>query len=339
MAHRLLCVAWLLIGYATTVASAQDGILAVGDVAPDFHLPKHDQQADESVNLYDYEGSVVLLDFFAYWCGHCQVAASELHPEIAEYYAEAGGNPSGVPVHLVPISVDNRNAPAVSQFAEAYGLEFVLDDTFGDVFWLYSEGLIPHLAIINGVAGANYERWEILYTDSGYGSGGFRSLRSIIDSVVPELPAFDFNADGDVDLTDIDLLIGKIIVGSDEQVFDVNADGMVDEGDLRALVTDSEKMNTYLGDANLDLQFDSNDMVQVFTAGKYEREDSAGWAEGDWNGDGLFNSSDMMAAFVGGGYEQGHRTDAVMVPEPGGWLLFVLGAIPLLLDRLTRCLV
>jgi peroxiredoxin len=325
MTHRLLAVSWILLWLATTVTSVQAGVLKVGDLAPDFSLPVHGAQPSENVNLYDYEGNVVLLDFFAHWCPHCQVAAAELHPEIAEYYEQAGGNPSGVPVQLIPISVDNRNPTAVSEFAQAYGLELVLEDSQGQAFSLHGDGFIPHLTVINGAAGANYEPWEILFTDSGYGRGQFRQLRSIIDSVVvsPSLE-FDFDADGDVDATDIDLLIGQIIVGSDPEMFDVNGDRAVDQGDLLALVKDPDKLNTYLGDANLDLEFNSGDMVQVFTAGKYETREAAGWAHGDWNADGLFNSSDMVTAFANGGYEQGPRADVAAVPEPGGWLLLIL---------------
>ena len=330
MTHRLLGVAWILVWFATAVTPVRGGVLTVGDLVPDFSLPIHGGQPNESVNLYDYEGSVVLLDFFAYWCPHCQVAASELHPEIAEYYVQAGGNPSGVPVQLIPISIDNRNPAAVSEFAQYFGLEFILDDTQGQVFSLHGEGYIPHLTIINGAAGANYQLWEILYTDSGYGSGQFQALRSIIDSVtVPELQPFDFNADGAVNVTDIDMLIGEIIVGTDRELFDVNGDGVVSQGDLLALVTDPEKLHTYLGDANLDGEFTSTDMVQVFAAGKYETGAAAGWAQGDWNADGIFDSSDMVTAFVDGGYEKGPRADATAVPEPGGWLLWVLGAVSL----------
>ena len=57
------------------------------------------------------------------------------------------------------------------------------------------------------------------------------------------------------------------------------------------------------------------------------------WSEGDWNGDGIFDSSDMVTAFADGGYEQGPRTDAVAVPEPGGWVLLMLGIVPLLTIR------
>ena len=94
--------------------------------------------------------------------------------------------------------------------------------------------------------------------------------------------------------------------------------------------------NTWIGDANLDGEFNSGDMVQVFVKGKYETGEDAGWEEGDWNGNLKFDSGDMVAAFVRGGYEKGLRTDAVAVPEPSGWWLIVMGLLPWLFGRRTR---
>ncbi len=50
-------------------------LLPVGAPAPDFTLstPK-----GETVRLSDYRGRVVLLDFFATWCPHCQAEAQHL---------------------------------------------------------------------------------------------------------------------------------------------------------------------------------------------------------------------------------------------------------------------
>ena len=85
----------------------------------------------------------------------------------------------------------------------------------------------------------------------------------------------------------------------------------------------SELLNTYLGDANLDSEFNSTDMVVVFQAGKYESGESATWSEGDWTGDGRFGSGDLVAAFQNGGYEQGPR--AAVVPEPTSAILLACG--------------
>ena len=83
--------------------------------------------------------------------------------------------------------------------------------------------------------------------------------------------------------------------------------------------------NTYFGDANLDLVFDTSDFVSVFLVGKYETEQAATWAEGDWDGDGVFSSGDFVSAFMGGGYEVGTRPGTSAVPEPTGGLLLAMG--------------
>ena len=58
------------------------------------------------------------------------------------------------------------------------------------------------------------------------------------------------------------------------------------------------------GDANHDGLFNSNDLILVFQAGKYEDliPDNATWEEGDWNGDGEFDSLDLILAFQSGTY-------------------------------------
>ena len=68
--------------------------------------------------------------------------------------------------------------------------------------------------------------------------------------------------------------------------FDLNSGDVVDFEDRKLWVEDSAFKNTWIGDANLDLEFNSCDMVQVFAAGKYEKPgETATWEEGDWNGE------------------------------------------------------
>jgi hypothetical protein len=91
-------------------------------------------------------------------------------------------------------------------------------------------------------------------------------------------------------------------------------DQRVDDADRTIWVT--ELTRTYFGDANLDGQFNSADLVTVFVTGKYESGGSADWRDGDWNGDGQFNSLDYVVAFTDGGYEIGPRPAVSVVPEP-----------------------
>lgn len=68
-----------------------------------------------------------------------------------------------------------------------------------------------------------------------------------------------------------------------------------------------EKRRTYFGDANLDGEFNSSDLTEIFRTGLYEDAiaRNASWGTGDWNGDSDFTSGDLIAAFADGGYEQG----------------------------------
>ncbi len=79
-------------------------------------------------------------------------------------------------------------------------------------------------------------------------------------------------------------------------------------------IFDITGVETWIGDSNLDGEFNSTDFVAVFKAGLYE-SDSGGatWMTGDWDGDGRFDSSDFVLAFSDGGYEQGPIS---VVPEP-----------------------
>ena len=100
---------------------------------------------------------------------------------------------------------------------------------------------------------------------------------------------------------DLDLLGYALRTGPEPQ-FDLNADGQLNDLDWRTMVYDV--LTTSFGDANLDGQFDSSDLVLVFQVGEYEDSlaTNSTWAGGDWNGDGEFSSADIIFAFQTGGY-------------------------------------
>jgi hypothetical protein len=137
----------------------------------------------------------------------------------------------------------------------------------------------------------------------------------------------DYNANGVLDAADLDLQAAAMMGGANPAEFDLNGDSLVDINDREQWV--NVLRNTFMGDANLDGEFNSSDFVTVFVAGKYETGAAALWAEGDWNGDGVFNSSDFVIAFVGGGYENGPRAGVSAVPEPGSVTLALMGLLGL----------
>lgn len=58
------------------------------------------------------------------------------------------------------------------------------------------------------------------------------------------------------------------------------------------------------GDVNLDGEFGTADLVQIFARGEYEDdiEGNSTWADGDWNGDGEFDSQDLVIALQARGW-------------------------------------
>jgi hypothetical protein len=145
--------------------------------------------------------------------------------------------------------------------------------------------------------------------------------------LVPTSTPGDFDNNGQLNVEDVNLLTQQIATGGGDLAFDLNADNAVTVDDLTVWVKDLK--NTWIGDANLDQQFNTADLVAVLSGGEYE-DSTAGnsvWSTGDWNADGEFNSSDLVAALADGGYEAGPRAAAQAVPEPNG-LLITLLALP-----------
>ncbi len=171
-----------------------------------------------------------------------------------------------------------------------------------------------------------------IYPTEGTGQWFFESIEGFEEEAVDLELVFDvggirgdFNSDGKLDAADVNSLVEQIN-GAKDASFDVSGDGAVDVADLNVWIKDIQ--GTWIGDANLDGEFNSTDFVVVFGAGEYE-DATAGnstWEEGDWNGDGDFNSSDFVAAFSDGGYEKG---PVVAVPEPQAPTLLVAGMIAL----------
>jgi uncharacterized protein YjbI with pentapeptide repeats len=130
---------------------------------------------------------------------------------------------------------------------------------------------------------------------------------------------------------DVDYLSRRIRTGfmswQPVEMFDLNADSVVDHDDISVWVKDIK--HTYFGDANLDGEFNSNDLVAVFVHGEYEDQVSvnSSWATGDWNADGEFDSSDLVRAFQDGGFEQGPRVAVNAVPEPTSVVLLAVSLL------------
>jgi hypothetical protein len=146
----------------------------------------------------------------------------------------------------------------------------------------------------------------------------------------PTVPG-DFDGDQLLTAADIDQLTAEVRLGTNNAAFDLTNDALVNDADRTQWV--SVLKNTYFGDANLDLEFNSADLVDVLASGTYEADVDANWATGDFNGDARTNSSDLVVALADGGYEAGPRAAVQAVPEPSAMVLLATG---LLLVRIRR---
>ncbi len=114
----------VLVGFITILAAR--GALAVGgirpgDPAPSLRLPAEDGKL---VSLADYKGRVVLIDFWASWCGPCRLA----FPAINDLYAELHGRG----FEAVGINLDEKRQDANQFLADRPHTLTVLFDPKGD---------------------------------------------------------------------------------------------------------------------------------------------------------------------------------------------------------------
>jgi hypothetical protein len=82
-------------------------------------------------------------------------------------------------------------------------------------------------------------------------------------------------------------------------------DNLVNAVDINQWVKDL--FVSWVGDADLNGEFNSSDLVTVLASGTYETDLDSVWSTGDFNGDGRTTSGDLVAALADGGYEAGPR--------------------------------
>ncbi|MCH6255503.1 immunoglobulin domain-containing protein [Puniceicoccaceae bacterium K14] len=156
----------------------------VGDIVEDFTLI--DRETGQEVSLYDLEGQVIFLEWFAWWCPFCSAAAHQIEPGIVEYYANLEGNPNGVPFKHVGLNLQGLQEADTQDFIDSFNFETVWNDFDRSASSLFQSGGQPIFAIINGVANSpSHEQWELIFTRLGFNDleGPIAAFRAAIDAV------------------------------------------------------------------------------------------------------------------------------------------------------------
>ena len=132
--------------------------------APEFTLPQLDGKA---VRLSDYRDHVVIMEFWATWCGSCRQSTPSLDVIYRRY------RDRGVTVLLI-----NEGEPAarVRAWVERRFAAPILLDEEGRVAKLYRLSGLPRLLII--------DHGRMLYDRSGYHGGLEQNLSLILDDLL-----------------------------------------------------------------------------------------------------------------------------------------------------------
>ncbi|MCA9172274.1 MAG: hypothetical protein KDB23_31630 [Planctomycetales bacterium] len=170
----------------------------------------------------------------------------------------------------------------------------------------------------NGIEGDHWQRLE----NGSWKEGSSLSL-SLRVIATPKVVG-DFDGNEVLDVGDIDKLSEAVRLVSRNTIFDLNGDGVTGTVDRVHWVRDLR--NTYFGDADLNGEFNSADLINVFRVGEYQDTltGNSTWSTGDWDGDGEFTTTDIVVAFQDGGYAQGPREAFISVPEPNGTFGLIL---------------
>ena len=126
LSRRLFCsLPALTIAPAFAITVKKD---AQRKKAPEFELTDKD---DKTVRLSDYAGKVVLVDFWATWCGPCKESMPWFN-EFAEKYGPEG-------FALLGISMDGDGWPVVKPFIEKMQVKYPILLGTKRVAYLYGD--------------------------------------------------------------------------------------------------------------------------------------------------------------------------------------------------------
>lgn len=123
------------------LSPARAGVSAALEVAPDFTLPVvANGETGARMQLADLRDKVVILDFWATWCGPCRMQAPILD-RVARRHAD----------DVIVLGINVGESPGVAQrYAQQEGLSYpILADVNGEAQDLYEANTLPTVVVID----------------------------------------------------------------------------------------------------------------------------------------------------------------------------------------------
>ena len=171
MVNRI--IAGMLLVFLTGIAALAQNepktsqtLVSLGMKVPGF---KYEASKGKSASINDLKGKLVLINFFATWCGPCKVELPKIQAEI---WNKHHANPKFVMLTFGR----EHNWSEVYKFKQDNGFQFAFypDPTRG-VYGKFATQLIPRSFLID-------EDGKIIYMSEGFDENHFNELVKLIDS-------------------------------------------------------------------------------------------------------------------------------------------------------------
>lgn len=164
---KKLLLSLFVVAIAIATAAAQDdstAVTKVGDKAPTFSCTTVD---GKTFDLSKLNGNIVMINFFATWCGPCQAELPVLQKNIWDKYKD---NPS---FRLIILGREHSEKE-VSDFvkAKSFTMPFA-PDPGRNIYKLYATQFIPRNVIVG-------KDGRILFQSMGYTEAEFKKIEELL---------------------------------------------------------------------------------------------------------------------------------------------------------------
>lgn len=139
-------------------------LIRVGQPAPTFTFYLNNKKTAE---LKDYRGKIVLINFFATWCGPCRAELPRVQSEIWEKYKN---NP-----RFALLAFDRQEGwDKILPLKQSQGFTFpMLPDADRKIYGQYAKAYIPRNIVLD-------EKGNIIYESMGYEPQEFNKLLALL---------------------------------------------------------------------------------------------------------------------------------------------------------------
>ena len=160
----VLCISAMILSGCAHRSPESGPMVEIGQAAPNFKLPDLNGQ---QVSLDQYRGKVVMIDFWATWCGPCRMTMPIVE-NLQKEYADT--------MVLLTINLQ-ESRDAVRDYIRAQGIHSrVLLDEEGLVGTMYGAESIPLQILID-------KQGIVRFIQAGYGPGMASRLRAEINKL------------------------------------------------------------------------------------------------------------------------------------------------------------